>query len=82
MIIVEIRGRKLSLCQVRNRLVQTGGYMGHGNLLVTSFSVFSVQGGQNLSISYLKQSCFSHGEGSVKDRTFHEKEKLDKNLKA
>ena len=26
-------------------------------------------GGQNLSISYLKLSCLSHGEGSVKDRT-------------
>ena len=32
--------------------------------------------GENLSISYLKQSCFSHGDGSVKDRTYQEKEKL------
>ena len=27
----------------------------------------SVQGGQDLSISYQKQSCFSHGEGSFKE---------------
>ena len=27
----------------------------------------SVQGGQDLSISYLKQSCFNHGEGSFKE---------------
>ena len=26
-----------------------------------------VQGEQDLSISYLKQSCFSHGEGSFKE---------------
>ena len=37
MIVVEIRGGKLSLCQVRNRSVQTGGSMGHRNLLATSF---------------------------------------------
>ena len=37
MIVVEIRGVKLSLCQVRNRSVQTGGSMGHRNLLATSF---------------------------------------------
>ena len=24
-------------------------------------------GGQDLSISYLKQNCFSHGEGSLKE---------------
>ena len=33
-------------------------------------------GGGDLSISYLKPSCLSHGEGSVKERTFHEKENL------
>ena len=33
-------------------------------------------GGGNLSISYLKPGCLSHGEGSVKERTFHEKENL------
>ena len=27
----------------------------------------SVQGGQDLSISYQKQNCFSHGEGSFKE---------------
>ena len=37
MIVVEIRGGKLSLCQVRNRSVQTEGSMGHINLLATSF---------------------------------------------
>ena len=26
-------------------------------------------GGQDLSISYLKQNCFSHGEGSFKEST-------------
>ena len=43
MIIVKIRGGKLSLCQVRNRSVQTGGGGGGGsmayrNLLSTSFA--------------------------------------------
>ena len=33
-------------------------------------------GGQNLSNLYLKPISLSHGEGSVKDRTFHEKENL------
>ena len=32
------------------------------------FSMVSVQGGQDLSISYLKQSCFSYGVGSFKER--------------
>ena len=41
MIVVEIRGGKLSLCQVRNRSVQTGGSMGHRNLLATSFTAVS-----------------------------------------
>ena len=30
----------------------------------------------SVSISYLKPSCLSHREGSVKERTFHEKENL------
>ena len=40
--------------------------------------IANVRGGgrTNLSISYLTPSCLSHGEGSVKDRTFHEKENL------
>ena len=32
-------------------------------------SMVSVQGGQDLSISYRKQSCFSHGRGFVQ-RTY------------
>ena len=40
--------------------------------------IVSVQGRQNLSISYLKQSCFGYGEGSVTDWTFHEKESWQK----
>ena len=39
------------------------------NLGREKFQTFmvSVQGGQDLSISYQKQSCFSHGEGSFKE---------------
>ena len=41
MIAVEIKGRRWSLCQVRNRLSQTGGggggSIGHRPLLATSF---------------------------------------------
>ena len=52
--------------------------------LLSYFPNFHCQrsGGQNLGISYLKQSCFSHREGLVKDMAFHEKENLDKNRKA
>ena len=32
-----------------------------------SWSAFSGEGGQDLSISYPKQNCFSHGEGSFKE---------------
>ena len=32
-----------------------------------SWSAFGGGGGQDLSISYQKQSCFSHGEGSFKE---------------
>ena len=37
--------------------------------LLSTFQTFmvSVQGGQDLKISYQKQSCFSHGEGSFKE---------------
>ena len=38
MIAVEIRGRRWSLCQVRTRLAQTGGSVGHRHFLATSFS--------------------------------------------
>ena len=47
-----------------------------------SASDFSYERKSAVSISYLKQSGFSHREGSVKDRAFHEKENLDKNHKA
>ena len=36
---IKIRGAKQSLCQVRNRSAQTGGSMGHRNLLATSFAM-------------------------------------------
>ena len=32
-----------------------------------SWSAFPGGGGQDLSISHLKQNCFSHGEGSFKE---------------
>ena len=37
MIAFGIKGRRQSLCQVRNRLAQTGGFISHKHLLATSF---------------------------------------------
>ena len=36
-------------------------------LFKLSWSAFEGGGGGNLSISYLKQNCFSYGEGSFKE---------------
>ena len=36
-------------------------------VLLSKLSAFRGGGGQDLSISCLKQSCFSHGEGSFKE---------------
>ena len=44
-------------------------FFNNQGIYCATFQTFmvSVQGGHDLSISCLKQSCFSHGEGSFKE---------------
>ena len=54
---------------VKSMVCLTVLFFNNQEIYCPTFQTFivSVQGGQDLSISYLKHSCFSHGEGSFKE---------------